>query len=109
MPIHPSNSTAFDPRWLLYVGLAILIVGVVKSYLFPSRAMRVRLGRGFDTDELARRLGLTAEELRAFRPSYRNVNIPKRRGGVRQLAVPDDATKSLQRRILRLLLAKASV
>lgn len=69
-------------------------------------AARVERGEGLGVDELARRLGRAAAELRAFAPNYRDVTIPKRRGGgVRKLLVPDDATKSLQRAILWKLLS----
>lgn len=56
--------------------------------------------------ELARRLDVTPERLRTFSPVYREVRIPKRSGGVRVLHVPDANTKSLQRKILRRLLAR---
>lgn len=63
----------------------------------------------FDVDELARRLGLEAGELRSARPSYTRFTIPKRGGGVRQIVAPDPATKALQRRILHRLLARLPV
>ena len=63
----------------------------------------------FDMDELARRSGLTVQELRAAQPTYRRVAVPKRSGGTRQLLVPDDATKALQRRLLRRILARIPV
>lgn len=64
---------------------------------------RVRL-RG--VDDLARVLGVTADELRAHEPRYRATSIAKRSGGRRLLHVPDPATKRLQRRILDRLLAR---
>jgi RNA-directed DNA polymerase len=63
----------------------------------------------FDIHELARRTGLTVEELRAARPAYRRVTVPKRSGRERLLLVPDDATKALQRRLLRRVLARVPV
>lgn len=66
---------------------------------------RVRL----DLGELARRLAVTPDELRAFRAHYTYREIPKRSGGTRRLAVPDRATRDLQRRILRRLLGKLTV
>jgi RNA-directed DNA polymerase len=60
-------------------------------------------------EELAKRTGLTVPELRAARPTYRRVPVPKRSGGTRELLVPDDATKALQRRLLRRLLARIPV
>lgn len=55
----------------------------------------------FGVADLARRTGLTVEELRGARPVYRTVHVRKRSGGMRALQVPDAATKSLQRRLLR--------
>ncbi len=63
----------------------------------------------FGIDELAMRTGLTVPELRAARPTYRRVPVPKRSGGTRELLVPDDATKALQRRLLRRILARVPV
>ena len=63
----------------------------------------LREGRGFGIEELARRLGLPAQELCAFQPSYRQRRIPKRSGGQRLLSVPSDELKQLQRRLLRRL------
>jgi len=63
-------------------------------------------GRGYGLKELARRLDWNARELRRFRPQYRHFTIPKRSGGDREIRAPDDATKQLQRRILRKLLAR---
>lgn len=59
-----------------------------------------------DVAELARRLGLSSEELTQAVPTYREVLIPKKSGGRRRLLVPDDALKALQRRILRKLLRR---
>ena len=53
--------------------------------------------------------GLTVADLRAARPTYRHVPIRKRSGGLRMLLVPDDATKALQRRLLRRVLARIPV
>jgi retron-type reverse transcriptase len=63
-------------------------------------------GSGHTLDELARRLGMASAELANVHPSYRIFTIPKRSGGQRQLASPNDALKALQRRILRRLLAR---
>ena len=63
-------------------------------------------GRGHDVDELARRLHSDAKELRRFQPKYREFTIPKRSGGKRRILAPDDATKRLQRTVLRRLLAR---
>lgn len=67
----------------------------------PKTAKRVVRGDGLPLDALAKRLRMSADELRAFAPSYREARIPKRRGGERRLLIPDDATKALQRRVLR--------
>jgi hypothetical protein len=61
---------------------------------------------GCNVEELARRLRVGAEELRAMQPAYREFSIPKRAGGTRKIAAPDDKLKSVQRRILRRLLAR---
>jgi hypothetical protein len=63
-------------------------------------------GRGRDVDELARRLGVEVAELRKFEPRYREFTIPKRSGGTRRILAPDDATKKLQRRLLRRVLGR---
>lgn len=54
--------------------------------------------------ELAQRLQWPIEDLQNHECSYRTAEIPKPRGGVRRLEIPDDETKSLQRRILNYLL-----
>lgn len=63
-------------------------------------------GQGRDVDELARRLGMSADELGAVRPTYREFTVAKRSGGKRVIAAPADDLKSLQRRILRRLLTR---
>ncbi len=65
---------------------------------------RVRRGAGLSADDLAKRLGTTPDALRGASCSYREVQIPKRRGGTRRLLIPDDVTKAMQRRILRRVL-----
>ncbi len=66
--------------------------------------------RGPDTghglDELARRLKVNTDELLAFKPSYREFEIPKRSGGMRKILAPDPPLKDLQRRILRRVLGR---
>ena len=54
--------------------------------------------------ELATRLDLPLDQLLAHETSYRIAEITKPRGGTRRLEIPDDATKLLQRRILKRLL-----
>jgi retron-type reverse transcriptase len=71
----------------------------------PLAALRTRLGWGRSVKRIARTLDLSVHELVVFQPVYREVFVPKRRGGKRRLLIPDDPTKSLQRRILRRLLS----
>ena len=78
----------------------------VQSVTRQRRWLRERTRSRHDLDELARRLGVTAAELRAFRPAYRTFEIPKRAGGKRTITAPDAATKAIQRRIHRRLLAR---
>jgi RNA-directed DNA polymerase len=61
---------------------------------------------GLGVDELARRLGLTVEQLRAVKPSYREFAVPKRSGGKRRILAPEPELKALQRRILHRLLRR---
>ncbi len=71
-----------------------------------SSAEKYGAGRG--VDELARRIGLGADELRNVRPTYRRFTIPKRAGGKRTILAPDDRLKAVQRTILRRLLRRLS-
>lgn len=64
-------------------------------------------GRG--VDELARRLGMSVEGLKAARVAYREFTIPKRAGGMRQICAPDGEGRKLQRVILRRLLSRLPV
>lgn len=63
-------------------------------------------GKGLGVEELARRLGLSPEELQAVQPAYREFTIPKRAGGSRRIAAPAPDLKQLQRRILQRLLSR---
>lgn len=67
---------------------------------------RVRLGRGFDMAELAKRLNVPEHELRTLPIEYCVAHIPKRRGGQRTLHIPSPQLKAMQRRILHRLLKK---
>jgi hypothetical protein len=61
----------------------------------------------FDLAELCRRLDAPVGGLAAVRPVYAAHSIPKRNGrGSRTIHVPDAATKTLQRRILRRVLGR---
>jgi uncharacterized protein (TIGR03067 family) len=66
----------------------------------------LRDGSGFDVEELARRLGVSVEELHTLEPTYQPRQIPKRSGGMRLLYIPDEMLKALQRRMLRRLLKR---
>jgi RNA-directed DNA polymerase len=67
----------------------------------PWQWFRARRGWGLRLEELARRLDMTADELRGLSPRYRAIIIAKRSGGQRRLLVPDKRTKALQRLMLR--------
>ena len=69
-----------------------------------ARRQAERYAERFDLDELARRLDLRVEALRAVPPTYHTATVPKKRGGVRRLAIPNPRLKDTQRRILRRLL-----
>src|SRR5437868_7833030 len=64
----------------------------------PWQWYRARRGWGKDVVELARRLGVSFEELQAVEPTYKDTYIPKKRGGTRRLFIPEAALKKLQRR-----------
>jgi RNA-directed DNA polymerase len=59
---------------------------------------------GFELEDLAARLEMTPEQLRALRPAYSLFEIPRRSGGSRTIHAPDDALKEIQRRILHRVL-----
>ncbi|MFL5241828.1 MAG: reverse transcriptase family protein [Gemmataceae bacterium] len=60
-------------------------------------------------EEFATRLGLSVDELRAARPTYREFSIPKRSGGTRRILAPEPELKSIQKRILKRLLGRLKV
>jgi RNA-directed DNA polymerase len=62
--------------------------------------------KGLDVDELARRLGMAADDLRKTQPGYKEFNVPKRAGGARRICAPDRPLKIVQRRILKRLLSR---
>ncbi|MEZ6123123.1 MAG: reverse transcriptase family protein [Planctomycetaceae bacterium] len=64
--------------------------------------------RNLDCAELCRRLQLPLETLQQHAPVYQTVLIPKAAGGHRRLEIPDEATRKLQRTILRRLLGSLS-
>ncbi len=68
--------------------------------------LRTALGFGKGLGALATRLGMPVETLQGARIRYTEARIPKRSGGSRQLLIPNDETKAIQRRILMRLLAR---
>jgi retron-type reverse transcriptase len=67
---------------------------------------RAKAPGNLNIDELARRLDVTADELRAVQPCYRRFTMPKRSGSPRSISAPRDGLKALQRRILRRVLGR---
>ncbi len=61
---------------------------------------------GLGPDELARRLGIGEDELRACQPTYREFDVPKQSGGHRRICAPEPQLKALQRRILRRVIGR---
>jgi retron-type reverse transcriptase len=57
---------------------------------------------------LAARLGMSERELRSVPVTYYTFHLPKRTGGARTITAPNAGLKSVQRRILRRLLARLS-
>ena len=62
--------------------------------------------KGYDVEELARRLDIPIDELKAVPVAYKRFTVRKRSGGTRTLLAPEPALKRTQRRILRRLLAR---
>jgi RNA-directed DNA polymerase len=95
---------------ILWCGLAL--IGAILTLVIYFKAYRIwqwlrtRLGWGLDLAALAERLGVSVTDLHALEPSYRDVHIPKKRGGQRRLLIPAPDLKALQRRVLRRLLKK---
>jgi hypothetical protein len=90
---------------LALIGTTLLLFIYFKAYYF-WQWLRTRRGWGLDLADLATRLGVSVNDLHAVEPSYREVHIPKKRGGQRRLLIPAPALKTLQRRVLRRLLKK---
>lgn len=73
----------------------------------PSDAGNRRAYRDrFDLDELVRRIGLPLPEIQGVAIEYRDLEIPKRSGGVRKLSIPNAVLKTLQRRLLHRVFGK---
>ncbi len=73
---------------------------------FIQRLLGAGPGMGADVTELARRLGVSEQELSACEPRYRTFTIPKRSGGQRTICAPEDGLKVMQRRVLRRVLGR---
>ena len=80
-----------------------LALGVAAVAFYLGKRLGRHRRRG--VENVARVLGMRSVELMAFVPRYRVARIRKRSGGTRVLHIPDNATKELQRRILRKLLS----
>ncbi len=106
------------PGWLSWTlglgsGAALLaaLAWLYRRYLratngWPWQWLRTVLGRGKNLTELARRLGMDSDALRQVEPRYKETHIPKKRGGMRKLLIPDPPLKLIQRRILHRLLRR---
>ncbi len=94
--------------WVLIAGTLGLVFGGSKEKHKPQRK-RAERGTGYILPELARRLDLPETDLQAVPVDYAERFIPKRRGGTRQLQVPNPQLKHLQRRIARRLLKRLRV
>lgn len=98
---------------VLSISLALILV-LVGLYLECRRRanghrwhwFRALRGRGRSIQELARRLSLDVDTLQALEPKFKETFIPKKRGGMRRLSVPDASLKKTQRIMLRRLLGK---
>jgi retron-type reverse transcriptase len=75
----------------------------------PIHWLRAKYGLGKSPEELATRIGLSLDELRAVPIDYVEAFIPKRSGGSRRLLVPGAELKAVQRKILHRVLAKLTV
>lgn len=80
--------------------ISIIVVITVLAWLLVFRRKELPV------EELTRRLEVTEEQLRDVRVEYLEAFVRKRSGGSRRLLIPSDELKSLQRRILRRLLAR---
>ena len=67
------------------------------------------VSRGLSVKELARRLGVSPQDLKSVSLNYCEFKIPKKSGRFRLISSPNDELKSLQRQILRRLLSKLAV
>lgn len=89
----------------LLVAAALFVLGV-RALARARRAGRGRRGARRPTrglPALAEALGLPPEALASHAPHWTARSVPKRSGGRRLLHVPDEATRQLQRRLLKTL------
>lgn len=61
---------------------------------------------GAGVEELARRVGMTAEALAAVKPAYHEFEVPKRDGRKRTISAPEPELMKVQRLILRRVLGR---
>ncbi len=84
----------------------MLELSVVVAVLILIASILVFRRKELPVEELARRLGITEDQLHETSISYKETFIRKRSGGNRRLMIPNNDLKSLQRRILHRLLAR---
>jgi retron-type reverse transcriptase len=80
------------------IAIVVLLIVIAVVLVFRRKELSV--------EELAKRLGVPEEQLREARVEYKEAFVRKRSGGTRRLLIPSDELKSLQRRILRRLVAR---
>jgi RNA-directed DNA polymerase len=104
--------------WMLPLGLfcfAVMVQLLQVNWYKPIsggslyHSLRAKFGWGYSVSQLAKVLGTTPAELRNWSPKYQPHQLPKKSGGWRQLWIPDEATKQIQRRILRRILKNLKV
>lgn len=77
----------------------------VENLKSPERSPESPQASSLTLMDLVARVGVPEELLQGHSGNYREVRIPKNNGGTRRLEVPDEATRELQRKILKRLLA----
>lgn len=114
--------------WILVSPVLIVMVGIILLVAIPFMLiywpsityrrttnghplhwLRTKYGLGKSSGELAKRLGMSEDELRAVPIDYVEAFIPKRSGGSRRLLVPVAELKAVQKKLLHQVLAKLSV
>jgi retron-type reverse transcriptase len=95
-----------------WIALGLIFLGLVLGLKLPNHplhVLRAWLGYGKKVDELAEMLGTATHKLAEFESRYTRATIPKKSGGTRELWIPDEKTKALQRRLLRRVFARLRV